>query len=71
MHEGQERDYRYLMAQGATWDQAMLWCANHPLGYSGPSELDRWRSWLGSTGGKRCPSCGDDPIGFCGDYRHG
>lgn len=42
MHEGQIKDYDYLMTNGATWAQAMTWCNSHPLGSSDQKELREW-----------------------------
>lgn len=42
MHEGQIKDYDYLVANGATWMQAMTWCNSHLLGYSSQETLRDW-----------------------------
>lgn len=42
MHKDQERDYDYLVRNGATRSQAIWWCEHHPLGRSSLSELRLW-----------------------------
>ena len=42
MNDGQERDYEYLVRNGATWSQAMDWCHTHSLGYSDLTDLRKW-----------------------------
>lgn len=42
MHEGQIKDFEYLMENGATWSQAMDWCNRNLLGYSNLKDLRKW-----------------------------